>query len=153
MKQFVPLYVGLFLGYFLLKPVLFTDAFYDVFCMGLAQASAAVVWLFDETMFMEGPILRVVGGSGVWVTRDCSALNFTWFLCAAVLAYPAPWMKRLLMTILAMLLVQAVNVLRLVTLYFVQKWSPQNFDLIHLDVWPIIFVGFPMSSRARQTCR
>lgn len=140
MKTFVIFYLCLFFGYFLVKDALFTESFLDMFCMFLANTSAQVVWIFDDTMFMEGPILRVVGGSGVWVTSECSALNFTWFLCAAAIAYPAPWKLRILIPFAAIAFVQSINIVRLVSLYFVQKWSPENFDFVHLDIWPIIFV-------------
>ena len=60
------------------------------------------------------------------------------FLIAAVLAFPATTLQRLIATIAGTVLIQAVNLIRVVTLYLVGCHRPQWFESFHLAIWQTI---------------
>jgi len=121
------------------QPYLFNDSLIEHLNMVLAQSSAFIIHLFDNSMRLVGTALTVEGGSGVWVTKECSATDYVGLLCAGILAYSATWKQRLVAVISGALLLQSINVVRLVSLYFVMKWFPTHFDWVHENLWPMFF--------------
>ena len=74
------------------------------------------------------------------IRRGCDAVEPTWLFCAAVVAFPAPWGKRLLGMAAGIVLLQLLNLVRIVTLYWVGVHLPAFFNSAHVEVWPVIFI-------------
>jgi archaeosortase B (VPXXXP-CTERM-specific) len=76
------------------------------------------------------------------VIGECTA----YFPCAvyasAVLAYPAPWLRRLLGVLVGIPLLLGINQVRLISLCFVQRSYPDLFDFIHYVVWQALIIFF-----------
>jgi exosortase/archaeosortase family protein len=60
------------------------------------------------------------------------------FLVAAVLAFPATARQRLLATFLGILLIQAVNLIRVTSLFLVGCHRRAWFESFHLAIWQTI---------------
>lgn len=98
-----------------------------------------------------GAILRVIGEKVV-VTRSviasscfavdiqngCNGLETMLFLVAAVLAFPATARQRILATLLGIVLIQAVNLIRVTTLFLVGCHKRAWFESFHLAIWQTI---------------
>jgi exosortase H (IPTLxxWG-CTERM-specific) len=72
------------------------------------------------------------------VVDSCNALDFTWLLYAAILAYPCGWRDKLIAILLGFISVQLINIIRLISLFQIGIWYPQYFDLIHEYFWPLV---------------
>ncbi len=60
------------------------------------------------------------------------------FLAAAVLAFPATAAQRAAATLLGCLVIQAVNLVRIVTLYLLGCHRPEWFETFHVTVWQTV---------------
>jgi exosortase H (IPTLxxWG-CTERM-specific) len=73
--------------------------------------------------------------------RDgCNAVNVTILLWAAVIAFPATWKMKALGTLAGSLLIQAVNVIRFITLFYIGQYSATWFDFAHGYLWETLIV-------------
>jgi exosortase H (IPTLxxWG-CTERM-specific) len=61
-------------------------------------------------------------------------------LIAAVLAYPASWGARVAAMLLGFLAVQAMNILRIISLFYLGDWNIEIFTWVHLYLWPALIM-------------
>jgi exosortase/archaeosortase family protein len=76
----------------------------------------------------------------ITVRRGCDAVEPSWFFGAALLAFPAPAGPKVTGILVGVLLLQALNLLRIVSLYFIGLRYPGAFSLAHLEIWPVVFI-------------
>lgn len=107
----------------------------------LATVSAAVLGFFDGSVIAYGKVLQhSVTGVGVSIEAGCNGIEACLILIAAVLAYPASWPMRLAGIALGFLAIQAVNVLRVITLFYLVEYSPAMFEFAHLYLWQALIM-------------
>ncbi len=75
-------------------------------------------------------------GFAVEVAHGCDALQVSALLTSAVIAFPAPVGHKLRGIALGLLLIQGVNLLRIVTLFLVGTHFADVFQTVHEVVWP-----------------
>lgn len=116
------------------------DAWIKGFCWGLAQITGAILGLLSKDVILQGDILRWADHDfAMQVTRECSALEFNAILTAAILAYHhVRWRVRLKGVLFGLVVIQTLNVLRLVSLHVAGYWWPDAFHWIHENLWPIL---------------
>lgn len=139
MKNFLIKYLVLVgVGIFLLSLPLLSPLI-DVFCQGLAQGSFHIARLFNSAITLENEnILRYrLDGFAIVVSHACSALNSMWLLCAAILVFPASWKLKSLGILVGILIIQGLNLLRLINLVYVGQFYHAWFDTIHEQLWPL----------------
>jgi len=71
---------------------------------------------------------------------ECTAAYVIAMWVAAVLAYPARWRPKLLGTALGIPALMLLNVVRLVSLFYVGAWWTEGFETAHLLVWQSLLV-------------
>ena len=105
------------------------------------QPGATVLgWLFpSENPTAAGDVLRSSAVS-LHVLRGCEGTEFYLLLCAAVLAFAAPWRQTLLALVVGCGTVFALNQLRLVGLYVVVRDFREYFQLVHVYFAPLVLV-------------
>ena len=64
----------------------------------------------------------------------------TLLLVAAMIAFPAPWKRRLVGIVSGVGLLSVVNLLRIVALYQINIHAPRAFEFIHAEVFPLVMV-------------
>jgi len=75
------------------------------------------------------------------IRRGCDAVEPTWLLCAAILAFPGPWLRKLIGMGVGIVILQLLNLVRIVTLYLIgARCSHSVFDSMHLEIWPAAFI-------------
>jgi exosortase/archaeosortase family protein len=74
------------------------------------------------------------------IRRGCDAIEPTWLLCAAILAFPAPLGKKLAGMGIAAIVLQLLNIVRILTLYLIGVYWPSIFNSAHMEVWPAVFI-------------
>jgi exosortase H (IPTLxxWG-CTERM-specific) len=107
----------------------------------LAKASAAIVHLIDPTVISYGRVLQSARtGFGVSIEAGCNGVEATIVLVAAVLAFPSTWRMKLWGVGLGFIAVQGLNLVRIVSLFFIGQWSLKVFEFAHLYMWQALIM-------------
>jgi exosortase H (IPTLxxWG-CTERM-specific) len=107
----------------------------------LAALSADIVRLFDPQVVAEGKILQSADGSfAVSIEAGCNGVEATIVLIAAMLSFPAPWKRRLLGLAVGILAVQVLNIIRVISLFYLGQWNFNAFDFAHRYVWQALIM-------------
>jgi len=107
----------------------------------LAQASAWLVLLFDDQVHAEGIILRSLeNGFAVSIEPGCNGIEASIVLIAAILAFPAPWKHKLLGLLAGLAAIQALNLVRIISLFYLGQWNMEVFEWAHLYLWQALIM-------------
>ena len=107
----------------------------------LAAMSADIVRLFDPQVVAEGKILQSADGSfAVSIEAGCNGVEATIVLIAAMLSFPAPWKRRLLGLAIGIVAVQGLNIIRVISLFYLGQWNFNAFDFAHRYVWQALIM-------------
>ena len=107
----------------------------------LTSISAAIVLPFDSSVVSYGKVLQFQdSGFAVSIEAGCNGVEATIVLIAAVIAFPAGWQARLLAVGLGFLAVQAMNILRIISLFYLGNWNMTFFSWVHLYLWPALIM-------------
>jgi len=130
-------------------------------CLMLLYFGASTTMLFHQAIGgylavmarVAGVILNAIGepsrvtGATIWSANTtisvlplCSALEFACFFCAAVTAFPAPLGCKIGGILLGVPLLLALNLARIVSLYYVGAHYQGFFNAVHEQVWPTLFI-------------
>ncbi len=102
----------------------------------LAVSCACLIALFDPVIVSYGNIIHnPANGFGVAIEAGCNAVEACIILAAAMFAFPAPWRHKLIGLLLGMATVQAVNILRIISLFYLGQWRMDAFEFAHLYLW------------------
>jgi len=138
-----------FLLFLAIQGVLFTldvlepvrQAFVLPFTELLARASAWIVTLFDASVHAEGIILRSIeNGFAVSIEPGCNGIEASIVLIAAILAFPAPWKHKLIGLLIGLCAIQALNLVRIISLFYLGQWNMTYFEWAHLYLWQALIM-------------
>lgn len=142
MPRFIALFVtvlALLFGIEMLKPV--QTAVIHPWTSFLAWFSAQLMTVFDADVLSYGRILQSKAtGFGVSIEAGCNGIEAAIILIAGMVAFPAPWKLKLLGIAAGCVAVQAANVLRVISLYYLGKWDKEVFDFAHLYLWQALIM-------------
>ena len=142
MHRFLILFVVLLLGLFtieLLQPV---QTHIVVPWTGfLAKLASGIAGFFDGNVISEGKVMRdAITGHGVSIEAGCNGVEAVLLLAAAVIAYPSSIKLKVLGIGLGFIAIQALNLVRIITLYYMADWSPKVFEFFHLYLWQALIM-------------
>jgi exosortase H (IPTLxxWG-CTERM-specific) len=103
----------------------------------IAAASGAILRVMREPVVVKGTIISAPCFA-VNIQNGCNGLETMLFLVAAILAFPALPRQRFVATLLGILLIQAVNLIRVTSLYLVGCHRREWFESFHLAIWQTI---------------
>ena len=142
MSRFITVFFLLLLTLFtveLLNPV--QEQLILPFTGALASISANLIQPFDSSVIAHGKILQFGdNGFAVSIEAGCNGVEATIVLIAAVVAFPAPWKTRLAAILLGFLAIQALNILRIISLFYLGNWNLEIFTWVHLYLWPVLIM-------------
>ena len=137
MLRFVAVFVGILVTLFgleLLQPV--QQHLVLPWTALLARFCVALVGLFDGAAMAQGKVLWNPGnGFGVSIEPGCNGVEAFIVLSAAMLAFPAAWRSRLLGLGVGFLAIQALNVVRVISLFYIGQWNKEAFEFAHAYLW------------------
>ncbi len=81
----------------------------------------------------------------ITVRRGCDAIEPSWLFCAALLAFPASFMRKVTGILVGAVLLQGLNLVRIVSLYFIGLHRPRFFNTAHVEIWPAVFIVVAIS--------
>ena len=105
------------------------------FSRALVSVSNGLIRMCGGHATQNGAILRAPGGFAVEMRDGCNAVNVTILLCCAVLAFPAPWRMKAAGLLAGIAIIQAVNIFRFITLFYLGQYSMTWFDFAHAYLW------------------
>jgi exosortase H (IPTLxxWG-CTERM-specific) len=110
------------------------------FTAALARISGAALNLIGEKVTVAG---TVISGArfAVDIRGGCNGLEAVVFVCAAMLAFQAPLKKRIVGALAAAIILEALNVIRIDSLYLLGVYHRNIFEMFHLAVWQTLMFG------------
>jgi exosortase H (IPTLxxWG-CTERM-specific) len=109
------------------------------FTSAIARVSAAILNVLGEQVTVQGTEIRS-SRFAVAIENGCNGVETALLFGAAVLAFPAPWKRRLLGLLLGFVAIQIINLVRVVTLFLVGVHRPALFGTSHTILWQSIVV-------------
>ncbi len=74
------------------------------------------------------------------VKRGCDAIEPMALFASAVLAFPAPFRRKIPGIAAGIAFLFLVNIVRIISLFLTGIYFPSAFDLMHLEVWQVVFI-------------
>jgi exosortase H (IPTLxxWG-CTERM-specific) len=107
----------------------------------LATISADLVKVFDPGVIADGNVLQSAhNGFAVAIEAGCNGVEASIVLVAAILAFPAPWKRKLLGLAVGVVAVQGLNIVRVISLFYLGQWRLDVFEFAHLYVWQALIM-------------
>lgn len=102
----------------------------------LARMCATLVIWFDSSAAASGKVLwNQVTGFGVSIEPGCNGIEACIVLFAAIMAFPSTWRHKLMGLMAGFVAVQALNVVRVISLFYLGQWNTAVFDFAHEFLW------------------
>jgi len=111
------------------------------FTAAIARVSGAVLNALGEPAAVAGTEIRSPAFA-VQIENGCNGLETVLLFGAAVLAFPAPWKRRLAGLVLGFAAIELVNLLRVVSLFWIGVHRPALFSASHTVLWQSLVVLF-----------
>ena len=133
------LFLGVLFTLELLQPV---DRHVIVpFTSAIAHVCVWIVGVFDPHAIAHGKILQSTSTDfAISIERGCNGVEAVIILVSAMLAFPAPWKHRLAGIGIGFLAIQALNLVRIISLFYLGQWNRMWFDWFHLYLWQALIV-------------
>ncbi len=106
----------------------------------LSQTVEYLVALMDMAVTRTGTVLMHPDGFGYRIDYVCSGFRTAALIAMTILVVRATWAQRIVGILVALVCVEALNVGRLVHLYWLGVHQPEAFFIAHRVVWNIIAV-------------
>lgn len=127
--------------YFVTTTDLVANRFFPWYLKATTDTAGAVVRLSGyKDVEVVGNDLRHSSGAAITVERGCDAIAPTALFVSAVIASPAGWRRKLWAIVGGVTILMVVNLIRIISLYFIAIYWPSGFDVMHLDVWQAAFI-------------
>ncbi len=107
----------------------------------VAALSAWVIQRFDAGVSVyDNILLDPASGFAVSIEAGCNGVEASLVLIAAMLAFPAAWRARLIGIGIGFLAIQAMNLLRIISLFYLGQWNKLAFEWAHLYLWQSLII-------------
>jgi exosortase H (IPTLxxWG-CTERM-specific) len=120
-----------------LKPV--DSAVVAPYTAFVAQVSGAVLRLFGESATVTGCVVSSPRFA-VTIFNGCNGLITSLIFIAGVIAFPAPWRAKVLGVIGGLVAIQIINLIRVVSLFYIGIFFPSLFNDAHIFIWQSIVI-------------
>jgi len=84
------------------------------------------------------------GDFSIRIRNGCDAIEATAILLCAMLIYPTSWKNKSIGLLVGLLLLVILNIIRIMSLYFINIYIPSIFDVMHVSIWQVLFIVFPI---------
>lgn len=108
----------------------------------IADVSTGAIRLFDDRVLAQGKIIwDQTSGFAVAIEAGCNGVEAAIILMAAMLAFPAATrQQRFIGIVLGLTTVQTLNILRIISLFYLGQWNRTAFEWAHLYVWQALIM-------------
>ena len=117
------------------------SAFVMPWTEALVHISVALITLFDSHVAIFGNILQsTTNGFALSIRAGCNGVEAALILIAAMLAFPAPWKHRVIGILAGLTAVQLLNIVRVISLFYLGQWSMKAFEWAHFYLWQALIM-------------
>lgn len=107
----------------------------------LASMSSGIVSFFDSNAIAHGILLKdSKTGFAVSIQPGCNGIEAVIVLIAAITAYPSNILQKISGIVIGFIAVQALNVLRIISLFYLGQWNMTLFEWAHLYIWQALIM-------------
>ena len=107
----------------------------------LASVSSGIVSFFDAHAISHGIILQdSKSGFAVSIQPGCNGIEAAIVLIAAISAFPSSFMEKIIGIMIGFIAVQALNVIRIISLFYLGQWNTTAFEWAHLYIWQALIM-------------
>jgi exosortase H (IPTLxxWG-CTERM-specific) len=107
----------------------------------IADVSAWIIQLFDDNVTSVSNVIRdKTNGFGVRIERGCNGVEALIILFAAIFAFPAPIKNKLIGFTIGFFAIQGLNLVRIVSLFYLGQWNQVAFEWFHLYLWQALII-------------
>lgn len=103
-----------------------------------AQVAHVIMQFFGENSILDGATLRSNGEAIITVEPGCTGFDYSWFLAAAVAAFPAAIFRRGVGIVAGVAILLLLNIVRVSSLYWVGVHRPEIFAFVHEQLWAVL---------------
>jgi len=105
----------------------------------VARMAAVVLGVLGEDISVRGCEL-VSPRFAVTIYNGCNGLITSLIFVAGVLAFPARWRARAIGVAVGLVLIQIINLVRIVSLFYIGMFLPHLFNEAHVFVWQSVVI-------------
>ena len=110
-----------------------------------AQVSGGILTVLQRDVTVVGDSI-FSSQFAISIKKGCDAIEPTALFAAIMLAFPAPFLKKIPGLLVGVIFLLSLNLVRIVSLYLVGVHAPKFFHTVHIDVWPAIFIFLALVS-------
>lgn len=139
-KKFLIRFAVFLVGFYALvaiQPV--NDAVVVPFTAFLVKISAGILRAIGEQVVTRGTVIQSALFA-VDVKNGCNGIEAALLLVAAMLAFPAPAKARAIGLAVGLAAIQGVNLVRIVSLFWLGAHRRDVFDLFHAAIWQTLLI-------------
>ncbi len=142
MKRFVFLFFFTMMSLFIIELLPWGQAYVvQPLTQGLTLVCAFVIELFGRELGVTGIVLTdIKTGFAVQIAAGCNGIEAMILLIAAMVAFPASLGYTVSGIVVGIVGLQCLNVLRIVSLFFLGLWNRTAFEWAHLYVWQALIM-------------
>jgi exosortase H (IPTLxxWG-CTERM-specific) len=142
MIRFFILFTVLLVGLFTLEILQPAEKYVILpFTSLIADVSAWIIQVFDDNVVSISNVIRdQTSGFGVRIERGCNGVEALIILFSAIFAFPAPLKNKLIGFVIGFFAIQALNLVRIVSLFYLGQWNQVAFEWFHLYLWQALII-------------
>jgi len=142
MIRFFVLFTVLLIGLFTLEILQPAEKFVILpFTSFIADVSVWIIQMFDDNVMSISNVIRdKTTGFGVRIERGCNGVEAVIILFAAIFAFPAPIKNKVIGFIIGFFAIQGLNLVRIVSLFYLGQWNQVAFEWFHLYLWQALII-------------
>ena len=107
----------------------------------VAAISSHIMVMFDPNVISQGIIiLDRTTGYGVQVVAGCNGMEAVLILFAALFAFPSTWKQKFIGFSAGFIAIHALNVVRIISLFYIGQWDYNWFEWFHLYLWQALII-------------
>jgi len=111
------------------------------FTSGIAWVSVNLIQLFDSGVIAAGKVIQdIESGFAVSIEPGCNGVEALIILFAAIFAFPAPLKHKLVGFAIGFVAIQGLNLVRIISLFYLGQWNMVWFDWFHLYLWQALII-------------
>lgn len=108
---------------------------------GLAAVSGVLIDLLGRDVLTQDVIIYDLNARfAIEIAAGCNGVEAMILLTAAILAFPSPWKHKLIGIALGWIAIQGLNLVRIVSLFFLGLWNETAFEWAHLYLWQALIM-------------
>jgi exosortase H (IPTLxxWG-CTERM-specific) len=107
----------------------------------LATISSFIMSIFDSDVISNRDVIRSIStGHAVQIAPGCNGVEAVIVLFAAIFAFPSGFKYKVYGFVLGFLAIQLLNLVRIISLFYLLQWDKNWFDWFHLYLWQALII-------------